>query len=79
MPTVLTVQGFRFFFWSNESDDPIHVHVEKGGAEGKIWLEPIIKVAYMHEFTSRQQKIIMEIITSNLFTFKQKWNEHFLQ
>ena len=35
MPTVLTVQGFRFFFWSNESDEPIHVHVEKGGAEGK--------------------------------------------
>jgi hypothetical protein len=36
MPTVLIEQGFRFFFWSNENDEPMHIHVEKGGAEGKI-------------------------------------------
>lgn len=77
MPTVLTVHGFRFFFWSNESDEPMHVHVEKARAEGKIWLEPGIKIAYMHGFTSRQQKIIMETIQQNLLIFNQKWNEHF--
>lgn len=48
MPTVFTVQGFRFFFWSNENDEPMHIDVEKGGAEGKIWLEPVVKIAYMH-------------------------------
>jgi len=36
--------------------------VEKGGAEGKIWMEPIIKAAYMHGFTSKEQRIIMAII-----------------
>lgn len=77
MPTVLTEQGFRFFFWSNENDEPMHVHVEKSGAEGKIWLEPIIKVAYMHGFNPKEQKIIMSIITGKFLTFQQKWNEHF--
>lgn len=55
-----------------------YMYTLKGGAEGKIWLEPIIKIAHMYEFTSRQQKIIMEIIIVKLLTFKQKWNEHFL-
>ena len=79
MPTILTVQGFRFFFWSNENDEPMHVHVEKGRAEGKIWLEPKIKIAYMHWFTPKEQKKIMEIMTANFLIFKQKWNEHFSQ
>lgn len=77
MPTVLIEQGFRFFFWSNENDEPVHIHVEKGGAEGKIWLEPNVKVAYMHGFTSKEQKIIISIMAVKLLTFKQKWNEHF--
>ncbi|MEP6750636.1 MAG: DUF4160 domain-containing protein [Bacteroidota bacterium] len=75
------VNGSRlgFFFWSNENDEPIHVHVEKGGADGKIWLEPVIQIAYMHEFTSKEQKTIMSIVTTNLLIFKQKWNEYFSQ
>jgi len=79
MPTVLTEEGFRFFFWSNENDEPMHVHVEKSGAEGKIWLDPFINIAYMHGFSPKEQKKIMEIVTTNLLIFKQKWNEHFSQ
>ena len=29
MPTVLRVDGFRFFFFSNEHT-PEHIHIEKG-------------------------------------------------
>lgn len=37
--------------------EPIHVHVEKGGAEGKIWLEPIVKMANMHGFTCNNKQL----------------------
>ena len=37
MPTLLFDQGFRFFFYSDEHD-PLHVHVEYGGAEARIEL-----------------------------------------
>ena len=77
MPTILVVNGFRFFFYSNESNEPVHVHVEKGNGNGKIWLEPIVTIAYMHGFTSKEQKIIMAIIADKILTLKQKWNEHF--
>jgi hypothetical protein len=26
------IEGFKFSFWSNENDEPIHVHVYKAGA-----------------------------------------------
>jgi len=77
MPTVLIEQGFRFFFWSNENDEPMHIHVEKAGSEGKIWLEPVVKVTYFHGFTSKEQKIVMAIIADKILILKQKWNEHF--
>jgi hypothetical protein len=26
MPTVLLLNGFRFFFYSNENNEPVHIH-----------------------------------------------------
>jgi hypothetical protein len=38
MPTLLRVEGFRFFFFSNEGQEPPHVHVSKGDGVAKLWL-----------------------------------------
>lgn len=27
MPTLLSVKGYRFFFYSNENNEPMHVHI----------------------------------------------------
>ena len=32
MPTVLTLLGMRFYYWSREHA-PVHIHVKKGSAE----------------------------------------------
>jgi hypothetical protein len=77
MPTLLFVLGFRFFFYSNENDEPIHVHVTKGNATGKIWLEPDIEVVYFRGFKPREQKQILDLINKHADFFKQKWNEYF--
>ena len=39
MPTVLYVKGWRFFFYSDEGNEPIHIHVQKGDSESKYWLD----------------------------------------
>lgn len=39
MPTILLIMGWRFFFYSNERDEPIHVHCQKAEAEAKYWLD----------------------------------------
>jgi len=77
MPTVLYFEGFRFFFYSNENDEPTHIHVEKAEAEGRIWLEPEVKVAYMYNFSGREQQQIFEFVLANAEKFKTKWNEYF--
>jgi hypothetical protein len=36
MPTVLRVGPYRFFFYSNEGQEPPHIHVKAGGDEAKF-------------------------------------------
>ena len=76
MPTILRQSGYRFFFYSNENDEPPHIHIEKGDASAKIWLNPI-EVENAYEFSSREMKQILEIITTNRFTLINAWNEYF--
>ena len=35
MPTILRLEGYRFFFYSNEGSprEPPHVHVERGDGD----------------------------------------------
>ena len=77
MPTVLRIDGYRFFFYSNENNEPAHIHVEKGSATAKLWLEPFFSSAYFEGFNSREQNDIIEIARKNLPAFIQKWNEYF--
>lgn len=39
MPTILFVMGWRFFFYANERDEPIHIHCRKAEKECKYWLD----------------------------------------
>lgn len=41
MPTVLRVGAFRFHFYSDEGNEPPHIHVRTPQGECKFWLEPI--------------------------------------
>ncbi|MFH0907956.1 MAG: DUF4160 domain-containing protein, partial [bacterium] len=47
MPIVFRYKGYRFFFYSNEGEpgEPLHIHVRKGEATAKIWLQPDARVA----------------------------------
>lgn len=76
MPTILRLLGFRFFFYSNEGSEPPHVHIEKGDAEGKYWLEPV-EEEYMDGFTKSEEKQVKKIIEEQQQNFKNDWDEHF--
>jgi hypothetical protein len=38
MPTVLRHQGYRFYFYSHEPNEPPHIHVDQGDKSAKFWL-----------------------------------------
>jgi hypothetical protein len=39
-PKPLLEDGYSFYFFSNENNEPPHVHVSKGGGKAKWWLTP---------------------------------------
>ena len=77
MPKIFEQDGFIFFFYSNENNEPCHTHVRKGDGYGKIWLEPNIVPAYFEDFSSKDIRKIMDIVEVNNLLMKTKWNEYF--
>jgi hypothetical protein len=41
MPTVLRIGSFRFHFYSDELNEPAHIHVRSPDGECKFWLDPV--------------------------------------
>jgi uncharacterized protein DUF4160 len=77
MPTILIVNGYRFYFYSNENDEPVHIHVEKGEGNAKYWLEPELKEEYSYGFKAKQRKEIKQIISENIEKLITDWYEYF--
>ena len=40
MPTLFYEGPYRFFFYSADGVEPVHVHIQKGTALAKFWLFP---------------------------------------
>ena len=76
MPTVLRRQGFRFYFFSSDRNEPLHVHVQKGDAHAKVWLEPVSE-QYAYGFTPAERRNYFSILKENLGLIISMWDEHF--
>jgi len=76
MPTVFVIKGYRFFFFSNERDEPVHIHIEKAEKYAKFWIDPLF-VAVNYGFSGKELREIGEIIEKNEVLIMDKWNEHF--
>jgi hypothetical protein len=75
MPTILRIQGYRFFFYSNDHSPP-HIHIEKESSTAKFLLKNITLVK-SRRFNSSQLSEIREIILQNRELLQQKWDEYF--
>ncbi len=76
MPTVLRILGYRFFFFSNEGTEPVHIHVESGDGYAKFWLNPVI-LADSVGYNSTELNKLRKLTQDNETLFVEKWNEYF--
>jgi hypothetical protein len=74
MPTVFRQDGFRFFYYSSEGNEPPHIHVIGRGGEAKIWLLPI-EISKVYALSLRDQKHVLEIVQNNVKLFLEKYEE----
>ena len=79
MPAVLLLQGWRFHFYSNEGNEPMHVHAVKGEAECKYWLDPDefdITVEFEYGCTPRLRREARQVIFEHFDQIVAAWREH---
>ena len=76
MPTILRVGRYRFFFFSNEGNEPPHIHVEAGEALGKVWLDPV-SVARQGRFSAKDIGDIIDIVQAHQQNLLEAWHGYF--
>jgi hypothetical protein len=76
MPTVMRVDGFRFYFFSHEPNEPPHIHIDKGEATIKIWLDNV-DVAKSRGFRAHEISGILAMTAKHQALLLEKWNEYF--
>jgi hypothetical protein len=76
VPTVLRIKGYRFFFFSNEGNEPVHIQVEKAESYAKFWLDPI-RIVINFGFYSKEIREIKAILEEHQELIIMKWDEYF--
>ena len=74
MPTVLRIGPFRFHFYSDEGNEPPHIHVRTSDGECKFWLEPI-NLASNRGLRPNDLRKIETLVYENLTLLAEKYNE----
>ena len=75
MPTVINIDGFRFFFYSNEHL-PKHIRIEKAEKTAKFNLE-FVELIKSSRFNATELKQIRNLVEENQELLIQKWDEFF--
>jgi len=76
MPTILFIMGWRFYFYANERNEPIHVHCKKGDKECKYWLESehfTVEEAYLYNMNQKDEREVKKIIFEYFEYIENEW------
>ncbi len=76
MPTVLREGPYRFFFYSNEGDEPPHIHVQAGGSVAKFWLDPV-DYAKGRRFAAHELKQVQSLVQEHRTELLSAWHDYF--
>lgn len=69
----LRIGPYRFFFYSNENNEPAHIHVQR---EAKFWLFPVA-LASSTGFPAQELTKLSRLVGENAAKFVEAWNEYF--
>lgn len=76
MPTVLRAGPYRFLFYSDDSGEPPHVHVERDGNSAKFWLNPI-RLQNSGGFKPVEVRRIQRLVEQHQEALLRSWDAYF--
>ena len=74
MPVILRVDGFKFFFFADEGNEPVHVNIEKGDGAAKFWMKPV-RLARNYGMKASELSKVRKIVEKNEKLIEGKWIE----
>jgi len=74
LPTVLRIGSFRFHFYSDERNEPAHIHVATADGECKFWLSPV-RLARNKGVSPHVVREIERLVFKHCDLLKDKYNE----
>ena len=83
MPSIFEICGYKIYFWSNENNEPIHVHVSKGKPtqnSTKIWLTKsggCILSNNNSKIPNNDLNVLLDAITSNYLFIVSYWKKFY--
>ncbi len=75
MPTLLRWNGFRFYFFSSDGDEPPHVHIDRDDATAKYWLSPVGLLET--SVNPRDLRVIEAKVIEEQARFLEAWRDYF--
>ncbi|ABQ29216.1 MULTISPECIES: DUF4160 domain-containing protein [Bacteria] len=72
MPVVFRHEGYRFYFYSHEPNEPPHVHIDRAEATAKLWLEPVA-LASNAGFSPRELGLLLRMTRDHQQTLLESW------
>jgi len=76
MPTVLREGPYRFYFFSHESGEPPHIHVDRDGASAKFWLKPVVLTRHVG-FPPKELGVLLRLVEGHQAVFLEAWHGYF--
>lgn len=76
MPTILRIDGHRFFFFSRESQEPPHIHVQTAEKSAKFWLNPVA-LARSVGYNQHELGDVYDLVDQHQTLFREAWDEYF--
>ena len=74
VPTVLRSGAYRLFFYSNEGNEPPHVHVRRERSLAKVWLDEVA-LAGAIGFSDVELRAIVRLVMSNRRALLVAWEQ----
>ena len=75
MPTVLRSGPFRVYFYSQDLQEPPHVHVDHDDMSAKFWLVPV-SLAHNFGFSPHELRRIQRLLEEQQEKLLEAWNDH---
>jgi hypothetical protein len=74
VPTVHREAGIVFYFYSEEGNEPPHVHADRGDGTAKFWLDPVW-LAWAEGLKVSELRRALRIVEREQTNPLGKWNE----